>query len=56
MESGRLGVEVLEPHPVPHRDPLLLLERLVLGDSMAVSEAAALCADYLAVAGSLLCR
>ena len=42
MESGHFRVEVLELHPEPHGAPTLLLEHLVLGDSMAVSEAATL--------------
>ena len=54
MESGCFGVEVLESHPVPRRGPLLLLEHLVLEDSMDMSRAAALCGDYLTAAGSLL--
>ena len=56
VESGHFGVEVLELHPVPHRGPLLLLERLVLGDSTDVSIAAALCEDCWAATGSLLCQ
>ena len=39
VESGHFGVKVLEPRPVPCGGPLLLLERLVLGDSMDVSRA-----------------
>ena len=45
----------MELCPEPHGALPLLLERLVLGDSTAVSGAAALCGDCLAVAGSLLC-
>ena len=56
MDLGHFAVEVLEPCPVPHGGPLLLLEHLVFGDSMAMSGAAALCGDCLAVASSLLCQ
>ena len=49
-------MEVLELHPEPRGALPLLLEHLVLGDSMAMSRAAALCGDCLAVAGSLLCQ
>ena len=45
---GHFGVEVLEPCPVPCGGPLLLLECLVLGDSMDVSGAVTLCGDCLA--------
>ena len=56
VESGRSGVEVLELHPDPHWGPLLLLERLALGDSAGVSEAAALCGDCLVAVDSLTCQ
>ena len=56
VESGHFRVEVLELHPVPSGDPLLLLEHLVLGDSMDVSGTAALCGDCLAAASSLFCQ
>ena len=56
VESGHFRIEVLELRPEPHWGPLLLLERLALGDSAGVSEAAALCGDCLVADGSLTCR
>ena len=55
VESGCFGVEVLELCPEPQCGPLLLLERLALGDSTGVSEAAAMCGDCLVTTGSLTC-
>ena len=56
MESGCFGVEVFELRSELRGAPPLLLERLVVGDSTAVSGAAALHGDRLAAAGSLLCQ
>ena len=55
VESGCFGVEVLELRPDPRWGLLLLLERLALGDSTGVSEAATLGGDCLITAGSLTC-
>ena len=56
VESGPFGVEVLELHPKPRWGLPLLLERLALGDSAGVSEAATLCGDCLVTVGSLTCH
>ena len=55
VESGRFGVEVLELCPKLWWGLHLPLEHLVLGDSTAMSGAAALGGDFLDASDSLAC-